>query len=73
VGIAEKLTDSNPAALVAYIKEATEGFHSWTPAEVRQFERRHPLGTKAHLAMSLLLFLDGRRSDVVAFGRQRCS
>jgi integrase len=47
-----------------------EGWHAWTLDEVRQFEARHPLGTKAHLALALLLFTGARRSDVVQLGRQ---
>lgn len=50
--------------------KTTEGFHTWTIEEVRAFARRHPLGTKAHLALGLLLFTGVRRSDVVLLGRQ---
>lgn len=50
--------------------ESNEGFHTWTIEEVRAFARRHPLGTKAHLALGLLLFTGVRRSDVVLLGRQ---
>jgi integrase len=46
------------------------GFHSWTLEEVERFEARHPTGTKARLAMDLLLYTAQRRSDVVLFGRQ---
>lgn len=60
----------NPAKDVAYIKTGSEGFHSWTIEEVEAFERRHPIGTKARLALALLLYLGQRRSDVVQFGRQ---
>lgn len=47
-----------------------EGFHTWTIEEVRTFARRHPLGTKPHLALGLLLFTGVRRSDAVLLGRQ---
>ncbi|TCR69726.1 site-specific integrase [Bosea sp. BK604] len=47
-----------------------DGFHTWTIEEVRAFAKRHPLGTKAHLALGLLLFTGVRRSDVVLLGRQ---
>lgn len=47
-----------------------EGFHTWTIEEVRAFAKRHPLGTKPHLALGLLLFTGVRRSDVVMLGRQ---
>jgi integrase len=38
--------------------------------EVRQFERRYPIGTKARLALALLVFTGQRRSDIVRFGKQ---
>jgi integrase len=41
-----------------------------TLEEVRQFERRHPIGTKARLALALLLFTGQRRSDITRLGRQ---
>ena len=37
---------------------------------MRQFEKRHPIGTKARLALALLLFTGVRRGDVVGLGRQ---
>lgn len=61
---------SNPAREVAYIKTDSTGYHSWTPDEVRQFEERHPVGTKARLALALLLFTGQRRSDITRLGRQ---
>ena len=61
---------SNPARDVKPVRYSSEGFHSWTPAEVLQFEARHPIGSKARLALALLLFTGPRRGDVVTFGRQ---
>jgi integrase len=46
----------------------TVGFHSWTEDELRQFEQRHPIGSKARLAFALLLWTAQRRSDVVRLG-----
>src|SRR5262249_41303724 len=60
----------NPDRDVPYFKTGSTGYHTWTPAEVRQFEERHPIGTKAWLALSLLLFTGQRRSDITRFGRQ---
>lgn len=64
------LMTANPARDVRRIKYATDGFHTWTAEEFAQFEKRHPLGTKAHLALALLLYTGARRSDMVTFGRQ---
>ncbi len=60
----------NPAMEVSYLRSGSGGHHSWTPEEVSQFMRRHPLGTKAHLALCLLLWTGVRRSDLVRLGRQ---
>lgn len=64
------LVDRNPARDVSYLDGSAEGIHAWTLAEVEQYEKNHPLGTKARLAFDLLLYTCQRRSDVVRFGRQ---
>lgn len=61
---------TNPANDVAYFKTGSTGFHEWTTDEVLQFMERHPIGTKAHLALALLLYLGVRRSDLVRLGPQ---
>lgn len=61
---------NNPARDVEKFKYGSTGFHSWTPEEVRQFEQRHAVGTKARLALALLLFTGQRRADVIRFGKQ---
>lgn len=64
-------TQHNPARDVPYLKPKNpDGFHTWTAEEVCQFEARHPVGTKARLALALLLYTGVRRSDVVKLGRQ---
>lgn len=60
----------NPTRDVPYLKGKVGGHHSWTPEEVAQFENFHPIGTKARLAMALLLYTGQRRSDIVLFGKQ---
>ena len=60
----------NPARDVPRLKVREDGYHAWTEEERAQFERRHPIGTKAHLAYALLFYTGQRRSDVVLFGRQ---
>jgi integrase len=60
----------NPTREVRKVSYATSGFHTWTVDEVRQFEQRHPISTKARLALALLLYLGVRRGDVVTLGRQ---
>jgi integrase len=62
---------NNPAREVPYLKSNNPaGYHTWSIEEVHQYEERHPIGTKARLALALLLFTGQRRSDVTRFGRQ---
>ena len=56
---------ANPVRDVRRLRYVTEGFHTWTVEEVRRFEERHAIGTKARLALALLLYLGIRRGDVV--------
>ena len=69
-GVAKGHAPFNPAREVPYFKSGSEGFHTWTVEEVQQFEERHPIGTKARLALALLLYTGQRRSDVIRFGKQ---
>src|SRR5208337_1755988 len=69
-GVSCGMLDRNPAADVKGPKLKTRGFHSWTEAEIAQFEATHPIGSKPRLALALLLFLGQRKSDVVKLGPQ---
>lgn len=61
---------SNPARVVKKFKIRTGGYHSWTDDEIEQFRQHHPIGTKARLALEMLLRWSQRRSDIVLFGKQ---
>ena len=65
------MIDNNPAIGVKKYKASGDGFHSWTEAEIAQFEERHPIGTRARLAFALLLYTAQRRGDVVKMGWQQ--
>jgi integrase len=65
------LVSHNPARDVTYLRSHNpSGFRTWTLEEVRRFEERHVIGTKARLALALLLFTGQRRSDITRLGRQ---
>ena len=68
-----ELALTNPARDVSYFRNQSDGFHSWTDAEVVKYETAHGIGTKARLAMALMLYTGQRRSDIVLFGRQHVS
>ena len=48
----------------------TGGFTPWTDVDIAKFEATHPVGSRARLALALLLFTGQRRGDVVRIGRQ---
>ena len=48
----------------------TGGFRTWTDEEIAQFESVHTIGTKARLALALLLWTGQRRSDAIRMGPQ---
>ncbi|MGQ3486877.1 tyrosine-type recombinase/integrase [Roseovarius pacificus] len=62
------LHDTNPAEQVEYLVTNSDGYHSWTLAEIEKYEKAHPVGTTARLALALALYTGQRRSDLVAFG-----
>lgn len=60
----------NPARDVARFKGNSTGYHTWTPAEVEQYEQHHAVGSKARLALALFMYTGARRSDIVRLGKQ---
>ena len=48
----------------------TDGYHTWNEQEIEQFEAHHPIGSKARLALALLLYTAQRRGDAIRMGRQ---
>lgn len=60
----------NPMDFVSYSAPKTSGYHSITEDEIEQYRARHPLGTKARLAMEILLWTGKRRSDGRILGKQ---
>lgn len=62
--------ENNPCVNVRPIKASTDGFHSWTVDQVEQFRNHHRVGTRARLALDIMLFCGLRRGDVIRVGRQ---
>jgi integrase len=50
------------------VTPVTTGFHSWTEDEIAQFQARHPVGSKARLAMEIALWTGLRRGDIAKLG-----
>jgi len=68
--VANHIRDDDPTHGVKSAKIKTEGYATWSEHHVAAFEARHPIGSRARLALALLLFTGQRRSDVVRLGRQ---
>ena len=66
----KKLVQVNPTHDVKAPRYKSKPHHTWTLEEVEQFEKCHPVGTKARLALNLLLYTCCRRGDVVDLGPQ---
>jgi integrase/recombinase XerD len=66
--VEEEASPHDPTIGVKAISYQEKGHHTWTLEEVEAFERRHPGGSKARLAMALMLYTACRREDVVRLG-----
>lgn len=61
---------ADPTAGVRRTPYRTDGYATWSEAEIAAYEARWPTGTRQRLALALLLYTGQRRSDVVRMGRQ---
>ena len=66
-----EIAPQNPTWGVRKIKYTTDGHHSWAAEEIAQYRDRHPIGSKARLALDLLLYTGGRREDAVRLATVR--
>ncbi len=62
--------EHNPTHGVERTRYKSDGFPAWTMDDVQAFRAQHEMGTKARLALELLLLTGLRRSDIVRAGRQ---
>jgi integrase len=61
--------DHNPAREAdSPVPKRKGGYHIWTLDEIEQFQARHPVGTKARLAMEIAFWTGLRRGDVARLG-----
>lgn len=69
-----RMRPDNPVKQADRVKvaagERSKGFHTWTEDEIAQYRAFHGLGTKARLAMELMLWTGQRRIDAIRMGRQ---
>jgi integrase len=68
--VAEGWRKDDPTAGIKRIRIRSDGYHTWSEAEIAQFEAHHAVGSMPRLALALLLYTAQRRSDVVKMGPQ---
>ena len=71
--VANGMIAADPTRDVRLPRTKSDGHHTWTESEIAQFEATHPIGSKARLALALVLYSGQRVSDVVPMGRQHVS
>jgi hypothetical protein len=64
--VAGMRTDDPPHGIKG-VKVKTNGYRTWTEADIEAFEARHPIGSRARLALALLLYTAQRRSESSAW------
>lgn len=64
------MVDNNPAAGIRRISGKATGATPWTIGDLEQYRRRHPAGTTAHLALTILMFTACRIGDACRLGRR---
>ena len=62
--------DVDPTVGIKVAKPKTEGYHTWTSAEMSAFESRWPIGTRERLAYDVLVWTGLRRGDASRLGPQ---
>ncbi len=70
LAVANGWRPDNPTIGIKFINAQSDGWHTWTEEEVQTFEATHPPGSKARLAMTLMLYTGQRLSDAIVMGRQ---
>ncbi|MEI9992756.1 MAG: tyrosine-type recombinase/integrase [Rhizomicrobium sp.] len=60
----------DPTSGTKALKMRAGGFYTWSEDDIAKFEGTHAIGTRARLALGLLLYTAQRRSDVILLGRQ---
>ncbi len=68
-GVKVGLIATNPAELAEGVKPPKGGHHPWAEEQIAAYRQRHPLGTKARLALEIFLWTGLRLADGARFGR----
>lgn len=62
--VARRWRDDDPTKDIKRLRYHSDGFHTWSEAEIERFEARWRVGTRERLAFDLLLYTGQRSGDV---------
>lgn len=65
-----KWMTTDPTIAIKRSRSKTVGYPTWSEDQIAAYEATHAAGSRARLALYLLLYTGQRRSDVVRMGRQ---
>lgn len=68
--IRQGMATTNPVTATKPYRIEGGGFHTWSEEEIALYEARHPVGTKARLALDLMLWTGQRGGDARVMGPQ---
>jgi integrase len=68
--ISAELCAADPTQGIKIKLPKSDGFYTWSEADVAAFEATHAVGTKARLAEALAIYSGQRRGDVIRMGPQ---
>lgn len=66
--IRQGMATTNPVIATKPYKVESDGFHTWSEDEIARYEAKHALGTKARLALDLMLWTGQRGGDARVMG-----
>jgi integrase len=64
------LRSDDPTQGIKLAPVKSDGYRTWAEEDIAKFEATHPIGSRARLALALLLYTAQHRSDIVRLGRQ---
>ena len=63
--VTAQLIEDGPTAGIKIKLPQSDGHDTWTDEQIAQYEAHYPIGTKARLALALLVCTGQRRSDII--------
>jgi integrase len=61
--VSEEMAERNVAKLSHKVGHKPKGYYTWTEGDIAKYRERWPLGTKARLALELMLWTGSRRGN----------